>query len=131
MLCKICKKRPVASGCLRCRHCLDLQVARTARYNQTAKGKAARIRANRKYFRTEKGKRVKAKSQRKNYLRDPARRRAVSKLCYEVRMGRVIRPRACERCGVTCKPHGHHSDYSRPLDVEWLCKSCHDAEHWR
>ena len=46
-----------------------------------------------------------------------------------VRRGKIIRPDNCERCGIACKPHGHHHDYALPLDVVWLCPPCHRAEH--
>jgi DNA-binding NarL/FixJ family response regulator len=50
--------------------------------------------------------------------------------------GRISRPTSCERCGETPEPasdgrskiHAHHHDYSRPLDVEWICSKCHRAE---
>jgi len=48
-----------------------------------------------------------------------------------VKKGLVIRPDSCEHCHVECKPHGHHTDYSQPLKVMWLCRSCHAAEHRR
>lgn len=35
----------------------------------------------------------------------------------------------CERCGRVTKTLGHHADYSAPLDIEWLCGSCHTRAH--
>jgi hypothetical protein len=35
---------------------------------------------------------------------------------------------SCEECGAP-KADAHHDDYSRPLDVRWLCETCHGAEH--
>jgi hypothetical protein len=35
---------------------------------------------------------------------------------------------ACENCGATYAEK-HHGDYSRPLDVIWLCRACHIDEH--
>lgn len=44
-----------------------------------------------------------------------------------LRYGKMAR-QPCEVCGAE-KTHGHHDDYSKPLDVRWLCHSCHAAEH--
>lgn len=41
--------------------------------------------------------------------------------------GRVTR-KACEVCG-NPKTDGHHDDYSRPLDVRWLCRTHHRQHH--
>jgi hypothetical protein len=35
----------------------------------------------------------------------------------------------CEVCGSTNLVHGHHSDYSNPLDVQWLCPKHHALVH--
>lgn len=43
--------------------------------------------------------------------------------------GKIIRPDNCEKCKKLCKPHGHHTDYGKPLDVMWLCQKCHLKEH--
>ena len=43
--------------------------------------------------------------------------------------GSLIRPGKCARCGKECKPHAHHDDYSKPLQVEWICFYCHNIEH--
>ena len=46
-----------------------------------------------------------------------------------IRDGRLIRPEECSDCGKQCKPEAHHDDYLKPLDVRWLCRSCHCRHH--
>lgn len=44
--------------------------------------------------------------------------------------GLIQRPDACETCSRTgLRLHKHHSDYSKPLDVAWLCTRCHMRLH--
>lgn len=40
----------------------------------------------------------------------------------------ILRCQPCERCGDP-EGHGHHDDYARPLDINWLCRRCHKAWH--
>lgn len=62
--------------------------------------------------------------------RHPEKIEAKWRLQFEVRMGRIQRPGACEGCGVACKPDAHHDDYSKPFEVRWLCDECHHSiEH--
>lgn len=43
-----------------------------------------------------------------------------------VNRGMVRRALRCEACGGEgAQTNGHHEDYSRPLFVTWLCRSCH------
>jgi hypothetical protein len=61
-----------------------------------------------------------------------ARDQARSRFKYALKLGILTKPDACEKCGA--KPerrllHGHHADYSKPLEVEWLCTFCHGEEH--
>jgi len=46
-----------------------------------------------------------------------------------VRDGRLKKPERCERCSGRYAIHGHHEDYSKPLDVIWLCRFCHGERH--
>lgn len=46
-----------------------------------------------------------------------------------IRNGKLKRPEACEVCKTKCKVQAHHPDYSKPLEVMWLCVSCHAKEH--
>jgi ribosomal protein S27AE len=44
-----------------------------------------------------------------------------------IRSGVLVRG-PCSRCGAA-KTHAHHEDYSKPLDVVWLCARCHIQRH--
>lgn len=47
-----------------------------------------------------------------------------------VKKGDVDKSASCEDCGVfTDTLHAHHEDYEKPLDVIWLCPSCHGKAH--
>jgi len=45
-----------------------------------------------------------------------------------IRDGRLVR-QPCQVCGVTARVEAHHDDYSRPLDVRWLCFTHHCEVH--
>jgi len=58
--------------------------------------------------------------------------RAHSHVVYAIKTGRLVRPDACSRCGVRGKIEAAHHDYSKPLEITWLCVRCHrqwDADH--
>jgi hypothetical protein len=47
-----------------------------------------------------------------------------------LKSGLLKKPENCEQCGGrTSRLHAHHSDYSKPLEVLWLCVSCHAKLH--
>jgi hypothetical protein len=57
-------------------------------------------------------------------MRPSARAR---KLVYKaIRRGKLIRSTSCENCGANDgRIEAAHADYSKPLDVRWLCVPCH------
>lgn len=52
---------------------------------------------------------------------------AQCKARYALRSGKLV-PQPCADCGKpsACK---HHEDYSKPLEVTWLCDVCHRVRH--
>lgn len=64
---------------------------------------------------------------------DPVKRAARVAFGNAVRDGKVKKPPHCEVCAAPGDVHGHHDDYSRPLDVIWCCTACHGLIHayWR
>jgi ribosomal protein S27AE len=59
--------------------------------------------------------------------RHPEKIRARSQTHDAMKRGKLIR-QPCEQCG-EAKSQAHHDDYSKPLDVRWLCHPCHVAHH--
>jgi len=55
--------------------------------------------------------------------------RAIQKVNDALRYGNLVRPSKCSRCESTERIQAHHHDYSKPLDVIWLCFKCHCHEH--
>ena len=56
------------------------------------------------------------------------RLRAHSKVARAVRNGDII-PKPCEVCGETEGIHAHHDDYTKALEVRWLCVKHHRQHH--
>ena len=46
-----------------------------------------------------------------------------------IRDGKLEKPEWCEMCLKICSVNAHHQDYSKPLDVWWLCPPCHKRLH--
>jgi hypothetical protein len=59
--------------------------------------------------------------------RNPEKVRAHNAVRHAVKMGRLQRT-GCAVCGAG-NAHAHHHDYTKPLDVIWLCKTHHADEH--
>lgn len=85
----------------------------------------------RKYDRSEKGRihhRKNSKEQRKKFRLEHLAR---VKLGYALKKGIIKKPTVCSKCGNEGRIEGHHKDFNKPLEVEWLCNRCHKLEHGR
>lgn len=90
----------------------EKRVASTRRYRSSDKAKAAHVKRNARYRE-----------------RNSEKYNAHKKLTAAVDCGRITRPTKCSDCGSFGKVEAHHEDYSRPLDVLWLCGPCHRLRH--
>lgn len=64
-------------------------------------------------------------SNRKWSARNKHKRRAHKIVELAIIRGDLARPETCQQCGAAGNIQASHTDYSRPLDVEWLCQFCH------
>lgn len=67
-------------------------------------------------------------SSRRSRLEKPEQTKAHNAVKEAIRKGQ-LRRLPCEKCGETNDVHGHHDDYNKPLEVIWLCRSCHIILH--
>jgi len=116
-----------------CRNCDNLR-KREARKADPSKGREANKRwryANPKKFlaqrqRYRKKYAAKKAEQTKEYRKKyPEREYAYNVVEYALEKGRMQRPKECSMCQREAKLCAHHDDYSKPLDIKWVCGRCH------
>ena len=67
---------------------------------------------------------------RQNYRKNHSEKAKAHSLFNDaVRAGKIIKPDYCWLCDKKCEPEAHHSDYSKPYDVIWVCSECHHKLH--
>lgn len=92
-------------------------------YAETHNGKKSYARAQRKYNKTKS-----CRDAKRRYIQKNPLKRAAHVACNNaIRDGR-IKKFPCEICGKE-KAQAHHDDYSKPLDVRWLCTKHHAEWH--
>lgn len=72
--------------------------------------------------------------QSKDYLRkyreeNPAKYAAHTAVNNAIRDGKLVKQTSCEECSSEFAVEGHHDDYTKPLEVRWLCALCHRRWH--
>ena len=84
---------------------------------------------HRRYAKTEAGKASFQKARKKWLDASPEKRAAHILLNNAVRDKKLHKPKSCQVCNSTGRIEGHHHDYTKPLEVEWLCRFCHVQKH--
>lgn len=62
-------------------------------------------------------------------LKNMHKKSANLKVSRAIQIGLLKRPKSCSKCAETKNIEAHHEDYSKPLDVIWLCTKCHGERH--
>ena len=86
-----------------------------------------RVEARKEYAATPEGKEAARRGNVAWTCRNPIKRSATTAVNNAIRDGRLKR-QPCEVCGKDIA-QAHHDDYSKPLDVRWLCTTHHAEWH--
>ncbi len=117
------KDRRTKSGLMsRCKDCV-------AEQHQTFAGKESQKKSNKRYGQTLKGKVTKCRGGQRYQLNHPEQGKARTAVSDAIKVEKLRRPSTCEECGLPTETQGHHPDYSKPLEVIWLCLKCHRNLH--
>jgi len=109
-----------------CRECSN------ARYRESRREQAQRWHARHPGYGIEQHRRFSAAHPGYNLKYRQGHRpesRARSNAMAAKRRGALNAPEACQGCGLRTALDMHHPDYSKPLDVVWLCRKCHRRAH--
>lgn len=99
---------------------------RDKRDGRTSQCKACRVPTNAAWKRANPIPLAESKQQHREL--HPEKHRARRVIDNAVQRGTIRKPNACEGCGQKTSRgdlHAHHKDYSKPRQVEWLCRGCH------
>ena len=121
--CKECTKADVK------KHRAD-NLEKVRAYDRSRNGLPHREAARAEYRKTPAYAEVHAEACKRYDANNPEKKRAQGMVHKAVVSGRLIRWPVCAVPECTREnPQAHHPDYSRPLDVVWLCPKHHKAAH--
>lgn len=117
--------------CKKCNNEYTKIYKRNARINNIGYFKR-QLKILKNYFKTDRGKEVLNKADRKSKLKYPEKNKARIILRYAVKIGKVKRGNCVSVFSDICKGkvEAHHPDYSKPLEVMWLCRKHHSNLHY-
>jgi hypothetical protein len=113
----------MADGLLgKCKACTKTDVSRRYRLEKPAR-QVFDVARNR----TAARKAERAAARKRHRDLNPEKYRARTAVGNALRDGKIEKA-PCETCGAG-RAQAHHEDYSKPLEIRWLCFACHRREH--
>lgn len=91
--------------------------------------RACNTERHRKYRSTPEGKKKVFDAVYRSTQKHMHKQLARMKFNYELQKGKIKKPEVCTHCKESLKLEAHHEDYTKPLDVLWLCRPCHALVH--
>lgn len=98
--------------------------------NTTTRGKdyicqVCNTKKMKRYRSTLKGKKAVSDASKRAYIKHREKWIARAKARFAIKEGFILKPNKCEVCEKLKPLQAHHEDYSKPLQVIFLCYSCH------
>lgn len=121
-MCRECRMKRDAADRAR-----NIKAVREYHLNYYLSNNEAIVKKKSAYDKTEAGKRARRVANENRKRNHPEKYKAKRIFDSAVKVGKVKR-KPCEECG-NLKSEGHHEDYSKPLDVIWLCRLHHMVRH--
>ena len=120
--------------------CIDCVKARVAKhrnenierireYDRSRNMLPNRVEARKEYAQSERGKEVKRGVMERYKTRYPMVYAAHVIAGNAIRDGKLKPRKTCSVCRKKGAIQGHHDDYTKPLQVRWLCLACHVKWH--
>lgn len=108
----------------KCKECTKSDVHKNYRDNVEDKKEYEKKRNS-----TQERKDAAREKQRLHRANNPEKYKARTAVGNALRDKRIFK-KPCEYCGSEERVQGHHKDYSKPLEVTWVCFQCHrQKEH--
>lgn len=105
------------------------RLCKSCRIKLSAEVKKNNVLASKEYVKryslTEKGKKAISEASKRAFIKHREKWLARAKARYAVSKGILKKPNRCEVCEKVKPLQGHHEDYSKPLEIIWLCSKCH------
>ena len=96
------------------------------RMREYRKTRVGIVETRKRYMGTERGKELSRLASKKYRLKHPDRCEARKIVRRAIDSGELVRPTICPSCDTETFIESHHPDYSKPLEIEWLCNKCHN-----